>query len=365
MAEPLRVGVIGRTGKGNYGHGIDTVWAEVPDTVVVGLADEHEAGRAAAAARIKAPKSYPTMRALLEAERPKLVGIGPRWIDQHAELALLAAEFDCHVYMEKPFVRTPAEADAVIQAFERKHLKLALAHQTRYSPVTAVVRNLVKAGAIGELLELRGRGKEDQRGGGEDLWVLGSHILDLMRYFAGDPESCTATVYSGGKPITPDDVKPGNEGLGPLAGDALHARYAFANGVIGDIASVRGKGGNPSRFGLQLYGSKGVIEILTGYLEPAWILQDAGWSPGRSNAKWVPITSQGIGKEETLTGRGLHGGNVAAVHDLLAAIKDDRQPLCSMYDGRGSIEMILGVYASHKAGGPVKLPLVQRTHPLA
>ena len=41
-----RIGVIGHTGRGNYGHGIDTVWARVPNCEVVAVSDPNEAGRA-------------------------------------------------------------------------------------------------------------------------------------------------------------------------------------------------------------------------------------------------------------------------------------------------------------------------------
>ena len=44
-----------------------------------------------------------------------------------------------------------------------------------------------------------------------------------------------------------------------------------------------------------------------------------------------------------------------AVKDLLAAIEDDRQPECSMYEGRTTIEMISAVFESHRTGGPVTL----------
>ena len=37
MADKRRVGVIGRTDKGGYGHGIDTVWKHIPDCEVVDL----------------------------------------------------------------------------------------------------------------------------------------------------------------------------------------------------------------------------------------------------------------------------------------------------------------------------------------
>jgi hypothetical protein len=38
----------------------------------------------------------------------------------------------------------------------------------------------------------------------------------------------------------------------------------------------------------------------------------------------------------------LHAGNIAAVKDLLAAVEEDRQPICSAYDARAAIEMIVG-----------------------
>jgi predicted dehydrogenase len=363
MAAQRRVGVIGRTGKGDYGHGIDTVWKEVPETEVVAVADEDPAGRRKAQETTGAKTAYADYREMLDKERLDIVAIGPRWTDPHRDMVLAAAEHGCHIYMEKPFCRSPAEADEIVRACEMRHVKLAIAHQTHYSPVLRVVQDLIANDEIGEVLELRGRGKEDRRGGGEDLWVLGSHIMDLMRFFAGDPIDCYATLTANGKPVTKEDVKPGNEGLGPLAGDHVQARYSFPNEVTGFFASKRNMAGNPSRFGLQIYGSKGAIEVLTGYPGSVHILRDPSWSPGRSNAKWLPVTSSGIDKPETVSG-GLHGGNIAAVKDLLRAIDDQRQPLCGPAEGRWTVEMICGVFESHRVGGTVPFPLTQRENAL-
>ena len=35
------MGVIGHTGRGNYGHGLDTVWQKLPDTEIEAVADAH------------------------------------------------------------------------------------------------------------------------------------------------------------------------------------------------------------------------------------------------------------------------------------------------------------------------------------
>jgi len=70
---------------------------------------------------------------------------------------------------------------------------------------------LILDGKIGKVLELRGRGKEDSRGGGEDLWVLGSHVMNLMHHFGGEPNWCFASVLANNKPITKKDVLKGTK----------------------------------------------------------------------------------------------------------------------------------------------------------
>jgi len=226
-----KVAVIGRTGRGNYGHGLDVVWNDVEQAQVVAVADEDAQGRAAAAKRLKAPAAYADYRRMLEKERPQIVSVAPRWLDCHRDMVLACAEHGCHVFLEKPMCQTLEQADEMIAALETRNLKLAIAHQTRYSPTLQHVRKLIADGRLGDMLELRGRGKEDSRGGGEDLMVLGTHIMDLMRLFAGDPQWCFARVSDGGKPVTKNEVRDGAEGIGPLAGDEIHAMYRVSRAV--------------------------------------------------------------------------------------------------------------------------------------
>ena len=123
---------------------------------------------AAAAKRTGAERSYADYREMLEKERPQIVSVAPRWLDCHRDMVVACAEYGAHVFLEKPMCRTLAEADEMIDACERAHVKLAIAHQTRYSPKLQVVRDLIFDGQLGQILEMRGRGKEDRRGGGED-----------------------------------------------------------------------------------------------------------------------------------------------------------------------------------------------------
>lgn len=365
MAAKYRVGIIGHTGRGDYGHGLDAVWNDIPQAEVIAVADADPQGRAAAAKRTNAQRAYADYREMFDRERLDLAAVCPRWIDQHAAMLTTCAEHGCHVYVEKPFCRTLEEADEVVRAFEMRHLKLAIAHTNRYTPQLQIARKLIREGAIGEILEMRARGKEDaRRGGGEDLWVLGTHMLDLMRALAGDVDWCFATVTQDGRPIGKDDVQEGNEGIGPLAGDAVDATYRFQNGIFGYFASHRGAAGNPSRFGLTVFGSRGAIEFQSGYRKTAYLLQDPAWSPGRTNRRWRPISSAGVDQPESERGANHHGGNRAAVLDLIDAVKGDRLPKSSLYDARAATEMIAAVFDSQRIGGPVAFPLINRKNPL-
>jgi predicted dehydrogenase len=333
---------------------------------IVAVADADPNGLAQALKRLQAPKGYADYRAMLDETKPDLVGIGPRWIDQHRDMAVAAAERGVRgIYLEKPFCRTMAEADQIVAACEKNKVKLAIAFQTRYSPKLPVVREMIRSGKIGRLLEFRGRGKEDSRGGGLDLWVLGTHVFNLIHHLGGDPQSCFGRVYKEGRAVAREDVGPGAEGIGPLAGDEVHAIYRLAGGGTAYFDSVRKAGGSPSRFGLAIYGSKGIIRMHTGYLPAVHYLPDSSWSPGRSGSKWIPVSSAGPGEEEPLADGGLHAGNLLAVKDLVAAIEEDRQPQASVYEARTATEMIVAVFESHRVGGPVDFPLANRNNPLA
>ena len=110
MSRKYRVGVIGHTGKGNYGHGLDRVWMAIPQCEIVAVADADADGLAAATRRLRAPRGYSDYRKLLDKEKPDIVSICPRWLDQHRDMVVAAAERGVHIYMEKPLAITVEEA---------------------------------------------------------------------------------------------------------------------------------------------------------------------------------------------------------------------------------------------------------------
>lgn len=366
MPKKYRVGIIGHTGRGDYGHAVDLAFKKVPNVEIAAVADPSEVGRAAAKSRVDAPTSYASYRDMLAKEKPDIAAICPRFIDQHHDMLIAAAEAGCHIYMEKPFCRTLKECDAVVNALDMRHLKLGIAHISQYSPVLETVKKVIADGVIGDLLEIRGRGKEDARGGGEDLWVLGSHIFGLMRSIAGgNATSCYSTAMVDGRPATKGDIREAPEGIGPIVGDHIQASYSFPKGIAGYFASRKNMAGKPTRFAIQIFGSKGIIETESGYLVRADLLRDSSWSPGRSGAKWETITSAGIGKPEPRTDGSYEGGHVAAITDLIDAIENNRETKCSPRDCTAIIEMIAAVFESHRVGKPVELPLKTRVNPLS
>jgi len=368
--ERLRVAVIGRTGRGDYGHAIDELFREQPGAVVVAAADEDAAGLTKAAERhaLEPAAAFADWRKMLAEAKPDVVAICMRHIDCHAEMAIAAAEAGARgILMEKPFVRTPGEADAVVAACEKSGTKLTLAFVNRHSGTYAAVRELIEDGRIGRVLELRARGKEDKRGGGEDLWVLGSHVLDLMADLGGAPQWCQATVTAGGRPITKADAVAGPEGIGLIAGDAVAAMFGLADGPVGSFASVRDAGLKQPAFGITIVGTTGAIHIRPDHVPQAALREAPLWRTDK-DFPWLPIGPGGVGEEvagdvDRAAERVAWGRRAAA--DLLDAIVSDREPETGMYAGRTVVEMTAAVYASAVSGERITWPLVNRSHPLA
>tara|TARA_Y100001934_G_scaffold270920_1_gene356602 strand:+ start:490 stop:1782 length:1293 start_codon:yes stop_codon:yes gene_type:complete len=363
-----RVAVIGHTGRGNYGHGLDTVWLKVPETQIVSVADPDKAGLAKELKTLRVERGYADYRKMLREVRPDIVAICPRHADQHRDMAVAAAQAGAKgIYIEKPFCRTPAEADEIAAACRKHGTKLGIAHRNRYHPTLKTIEEFVAGGGIGRLLEIRGRGKGDRRGGVEDLWVLGSHVLNMMQYFAGDPVSCSATLLQDGKRVTKADVREGGEGLGLMAGNEVHARYEFSKGIIGTFDSVANNGLKNAGFGMQLIGSNGIVSIRMDRVPLGHLVPGNPFLATAEPRPWIPVSSAGPGKPEPNDQAMVETRNhVRPVRDLIAAIEEDREPLCGLDAAVWTIEMICAVLESHRQDGrSVRFPLKERGNPLA
>ncbi len=351
-----RVAVIGRTGRGNYGHNLDLAWKDYPGVELVAVADENPEGLKKAAARLGLRAAYASWSEMLRQERPDIVVIAPRWVDCHLEMAVAAAESRASIFMEKPMARTLAECDRIIDACDRAHVKISLAHNMRVCPILDHLERRLAEGLIGEMQEIRGRGKEDRRAGGEDLMVLGTHVFDLMRRFGGDPLWAVGRVTTGGRELARADIRAdGPEGLGAIAGDAIAGMYAFPGGVTGYFGSNRSQETAGSRFGIDLYGSRGIVSVRAAHVPAVWVNASVNWTEGPWKRLEIPAGTPPASEPEA---------NRLLAADLLEAIEKDREPVSGGRNARWTIEMAHALYASHRTGRRVSFPLTVREHPL-
>ena len=324
-----RAGIIGRTGRGDYGHSLDVAFVRVPGVEVVALADDDPVGRRTVGARTGARTLYADYREMLDKEQLDLVAVCPRWTDCHEEMVVAAAEAGARgILCEKPFAPTPAAADAMLEACDRAGTRVAVAHH-RANPYEHHVKRLVDDGAIGDLQVIRSRGKCDWRSGGEDLFVLGSHMMESMRYIAGaDAAWGFGHVTKKGRDVTVDDAVEGDEGLGLLAGDVVASYFAFENGVAGHFDSYpadlseRPEWHQGRWFGYEVYGTKGVISVRNPPRAETYVYPYGQWIAREEDGRWERIVidewesrrradRQGAGAEAQ---QPRHGRRAAARH---------------------------------------------------
>jgi predicted dehydrogenase len=355
-ATVLKAAVIGHTGSGDYGHGLESIFQNRPGIELVALADPDAAGRARTAEKIKAPRQYADYRELLEKERPNLVSVAMRQSDQHRAIILVALKSGAHVYAEKPFTVTPAEADDVLREATKHNLKIAVAHTMRMGPATVRLKAALREGLIGDLVEMRAYGKQDSRAGGEDMMVLGSHLFDLMRMFAGDPQWCTARVLTKGRDIVETDGRLVKDNVGPLAGDEVFAQFGFANSVTATFTSSTKLRETVGHWGIEFFGSKGAARI-NGDISPnVFVRKSTPWQPAGKTDEWTPLDPALIKSPPE--------HNLGPVGDWLDAVAKNREPECSGRNAAWAVEMVMGVYEAALSKARVPFPLANRAHPL-
>ena len=350
-----RAGVIGHTGRGNYGHNLDTVYLGMDEIDLIAVADADPEGLAAAGERLSVDGNscYQDYRNMLEQEQLDIVSVAPRWMDQKHDMVIAAAEAGVRgIFSEKPFAPTLAEADAMIAACDRAGTKIAVSHQGRVNQFSHKMKEMIAEGAVGVVKEVYSGGKQDQRGGGQDLMVLGTHSLDMLCFLFGHPRWVQAYVLQDGKDAGPEHARQGDEEIGPILGDHLEATFAFDNGIVANFHSHRRTvRPGPRPGGLEVHGRKAFCSTATATCYTAPI--QTGTRLWRTCLKVVlKPNSPGF---DTL--------NAYLVRDLIAAFEEGRETISSGRDARWALEMILGVYTAHRHGR-TPLPLADREHPL-
>ena len=351
-----RAAAIGRTGAGNYGHGLHQPFVDLDNIAFVAIADPDEEGRREQMEATGVQKGYTDFREMLEKEKPDLVTVGPRWTDCHLEMVLACIDAGAHVYCEKPMTWNLEEGDQIVAAAAAAGRKVAVAHQGVYLPVVQGVKAMIADGRLGKLRALYAHGKQDRRGGGEDMIVLGTHAFNTMRCLSGDVAWMSAHVMADGHELTTADIAEPTEPVGPVAGDCINSYFAFANGVVGSFDSRRNGATGGAVFGIEIVGSEGRI-WLRGGGDDTMIYSYPDANPADLQQQWQPL--------EEFAGAHLQGdGNRLAILDLITCIEQDRKPISSAEDAVAALEMILGAYEAQITGGRVTMPMTRRQHPL-
>jgi len=113
----------------------------------------------------------------------------------HAQLAIRAAEAGKHIYLEKPIAIEAGELERLERAVRAAGVRFATGFNQRHHPLRLEARRLIDAGAIGPVRAVFSSFCEPVEGaampawkrkratGGGVLLDLGSHHVDLLRWF--------------------------------------------------------------------------------------------------------------------------------------------------------------------------------------
>ena len=371
MKKKYRAAIIGSSGQGNYGHGLDRVFSDLDHVELVAIADINPIGLQQAGQQLKPSNLYRDYQKMLKTEKPELVSIAPGWVTERLAMVEASASVGSHIYCEKPVASELAEVDKMAKACDSANIKMAIAHQWRAMPAIQKAIIDVKSNKYGQLLRMWARPKDDSRGGGEELLLHGTHLFDLMIAFAGLPRWVTGHILQDRRSATMSDTRQGTQPVGPIMGDSISATFGFDDGIRGYFEStanlvIPNQSKFSNLFGLSLECELARIELR----EPGnyFVYPAPRCLPDQTHLGWEKILVPGwhdLYDEERLWKIFLHLGNQVLIQDLIESIEENQEPLSSMQNAIYISEMVQGVYLSHVSNGcRLKIPLQDRVHPL-
>lgn len=350
-----RAAAIGHTGAGNFGHGLHIAYNNLDNVEFIAIADLDEAGREKAMADTGAERGYADYREMLAKEQLDIVSVCPRWVPEHLAMVTACLEAGCNVYCEKPMTMSLADGDEIVETANARGLKVAIAHQAVYLPATHAIKRMLADGKIGTVQAIYASGKQDHRGGGEDMIVLGTHLFNMMRFFVGDVAWMQSHVTINGKEVAHEDAEEPTEPVGPIAGDCINSYFVFKNGVSGFFSTRRNQAGS-GRYGMEIVGSDGIFSLRGDVANRLMVYPYPVLVPSNPEQEWEAVD---------LDNTPFSQGNELAIRDLVDAIENDRKPISAAEDAVAALEMILGAYESQLTGQRVPFPIANREHPLS
>ena len=288
----------------------------------------------------------------------------------HAEIAIAALEAGKHVLCEKPLANDPAEAERMVEAARAARERgqvAALGHTYRRVPALAHARDLVAAGRLGQIRQIRASYLQDwlvdaeagmtwrlrkETAGSGALGDIGSHAIDQIQYVTG--QQVTAVR---GRLATMVPERPGPDGPEPVTvDDAAWATLELDGGAIASVEASRMATGAKNELALEVYGTRGALRFDLERLDELWFL-DATAPVAEQGFARVLVTEpehpylegwwpQGhiLGWENAFTNQ---------ARDLLLAVRS-RDPAAyspDFEDGLALQRILEAVIASHRADG--------------
>jgi predicted dehydrogenase len=268
----LGVGVIGYgvMGKAHcYAYRVAPMLRPLPVTPVVRvISGRNEPAVAAAAAAYGVPAHTTDWRSLIARDDIAIVDICTP-PGTHAEMAQAAAAAGKAVLCEKPLALSYPEAAGALAAVARAGVPNAVGFNYRRLPAVALMKRMVADGAVGQIRLWRATWLSDEftdpdtpfdwrfdrAMGGTTIADLGSHLIDLALWLAGDISSVCAQAETfirarpqaggGTRPVTVDD--------------AASALLRFGSGALGTIEVARTAVRRPCDFTIEVNGSRGTL----------------------------------------------------------------------------------------------------------
>lgn len=291
---------------------------------------------------------YADYKEMIETEKPVLVGISTE-SGIHAQIALFCIEHGVNVVIEKPMAMSMADADKIVAAAEKNHVKVCACHQNRFNPAVQATRKALEEGRFGKMSHgsihvrwNRDHGYYDQapwRGtwaqDGGCMMNQCIHGVDLLRWMMGDEvESVYAqTAQQFHHYLQCEDI-----GM---------AVVKFKNGAIGTIEGTTNVYPKNLEETLYLFGQTGTVKIGGTSTNNIDVWQFADQRPEDSKLTGLQEATSNV----------YGNGHTAVYADMINAITHDRAPYIDAKAGRRALEMILAMYQSAATGEVVKLPL--------
>jgi predicted dehydrogenase len=328
--DQFRVGIIGCgrpwKSEGATGFGMSHCHAkgytDSPHATIVALSDLVLEHAQAFQAIHGGEHLYEDYHEMLAQEHLDIVSICT-WPHLHAEMVIAAAEAGVRaIHCEKPMAPTWAEAKRMAQICNDRGVQLTFNHQRRFSPEFMQARDLLRSGAIGDLVRLEGACG--------NLFDWGTHWFDMFFFYNDETPAdwvLGQVEPTGGRAIFGVQVE----------GQAI-SYVKFQNGIMGLLATSMEEGWPLST---RIVGTNGMIE--------AALRQDPlrVWAGGKG--EWETIELEGD--------RSLQGTVARGVVDLVEALKDGREPELSSRKVLQATELIFATYESARHGGRIDLPL--------